>query len=85
MPPTVVAKYPMKEGVNTEYYGLYHMSTVNAYALLQKGKKVTTVRDYVTINARPQWNIMPGLQLKGQVGYRLSTGMDKDDQDPSPR
>lgn len=82
MPPTVVAKYPMKEGVNTEYYGLYHMSTVNAYALLQKGKKVTTVRDYVTINARPQWNIMPGLQLKGQVGYRLSTGMDKDDQDP---
>ena len=81
-PTTVVAKYPRKEGVDRDYYGLYAQSTVNMLAELEHGTKVTTTRDYVTINARPQWNIMPGLTLKGQFGYRLSTGMDIKDQDP---
>ncbi|MBQ7517853.1 MAG: TonB-dependent receptor [Bacteroidales bacterium] len=81
-PTTVVAKYPAKEGVNRDYYGLYYQSTVNMLAELEHGTKVTTERDYVTINARPQWKIMDGLTLKGNFGYRLSSGMDKKDQDP---
>lgn len=81
-PTTVVAKYPGKEGVDRDYYGLYYQSTVNMLAELEHGTKVTTQRDYVSINARPQWKIIDGLTLKGNFGYRLSTGMDKKDQDP---
>ncbi|MCR4564670.1 MAG: SusC/RagA family TonB-linked outer membrane protein, partial [Bacteroidales bacterium] len=81
-PTTVVAKYPRKEGVDRDYYGLYYQSTVNMLAELEHGTKVTTQRDYVSINARPQWKIIDGLTLKGNFGYRLSSGMDKKDQDP---
>lgn len=81
-PTTVVAKYPRKEGVDRDYYGLYYQSTVNMLAELEHGTKVTTTRDYVSINGRLQWKIIPGLTLKGQFGYRLSTGMDVNDQDP---
>lgn len=81
-PPTIQSKYPKKENDSREYYGMYYQSSMNGLAQLEKGTRKTTIRDYVSINARPQWNIMPGLQLKGQVGYRLSTGMDKTDRDP---
>ncbi len=82
MPANIVAKYPRKEGFDTDYYGYYIASYMNAYAQAERGQVDTHIRDYVTINARPQWNIMPGLTLKGQVGYRLSTGMDKTNRDP---
>lgn len=82
MPRNIVAKYPAKEGVNTDYYGYYYGSTINALAELERGTLTTSVKDYVTINARPQWNIAPGLTLKGQAGYRLSTGMDKSNRNP---
>ncbi len=81
-PPTIMSRYPDKEGDKSEYYGMYYQSTMNGLAQLEKGTSVTTIRDYVSINARPQWNIIPGLTLKGQVGYRLSTGMDKKNRDP---
>jgi len=81
-PTTVVAKYPRKEGVDRDYYGLYYQSTVNMLAELEHGTKVTTTRDYISINCRPQWEIIPGLNLKGMFAYRLSTGMDLKDQDP---
>ncbi len=82
MPRNIVSKYPAKEGVNADYYGFYYGSTINALAEQERGTQTTNVRDYVTINARPQWNIIPGLTLKGQVGYRLSTGMTKENQNP---
>lgn len=82
MPRNIVAKYPRKEGTDIDYYGYYYGSTINALAELERGVMVTDTRDYVTINARPQWNIIPGLTLKGQVGYRLSTGMTKRNGDP---
>ncbi|MCQ2157919.1 MAG: TonB-dependent receptor [Bacteroidales bacterium] len=81
-PTTIVAKYPAKEGVDRDYYGLYYQGTVNMLAELEHGTKVTTQRDYVSINVRPQWKIIDGLTLKGNFGYRLSSGMDKKDQDP---
>ena len=82
MPANIVAKYPRKEGFETDYYGYYIASYMNAYAEAERGQLNTYVRDYVTINARPQWNITPGLTLKGQIGYRLSTGMNKTNRDP---
>ena len=82
MPANIVAKYPRKEGFTTDYYGYYIASYMNAYAQAERGQIDTHIRDYVTINARPQWTIADGLVLKGQVGYRLSTGMDKTNRDP---
>ncbi len=82
MPANIVAKYPRKEGFETDYYGYYIASYMNAYAQAERGQFDTSIRDYVTINARPQWTIADGLVLKGQVGYRLSTGMDKTNRDP---
>ena len=82
MPANIVAKYPRKPGFDTDYYGFYIASYMNAYALAERGQINTHIRDYVTINARPQWTIADGLVLKGQIGYRLSTGMDKTNRDP---
>ncbi len=81
-PTTVVAKYPSKEGSPLDYYGLYYQSNVNILAELEHGTHVTTTRDYVTINARPQWKLSPEVTIKGQLGYRLSSGMDKNNRDP---
>lgn len=79
-PPTLVAKYPRKEGQkeNYDYYGVY-FEWMNPLANLERGTMVESVRDYVTINARPTWHITPELTLKGQVGYRIASGMDKKD------
>ena len=79
-PPTLVSKYPAQEGQKPgyDYYGIY-FEWMNPLANLERGTMRASVRDYVTINARPTWHILPGLTLKGQVGYRISTGMDKED------
>lgn len=81
-PPTLVSKYPRKEGqkpgYDYYYYGVY-FEWMNPLANLERGTQVESVRDYVTINARPTWHIIPGLTLKGQVGYRIASGMDKKD------
>ena len=79
-PPTLVSKYPRKEGQKPgyDYYGVY-FEGMNPLANLERGTQVESVRDYVTINARPTWHIIPGLTLKGQVGYRIASGMDKKD------
>ena len=79
-PPTLVSKYPRKEGQKPgyDYYGVY-FEWMNPLANLERGTQVESVRDYVTINARPTWHIIPGLTPKGQVGYRIASGMDKKD------
>ena len=79
-PPTLVSKYPRKEGQKPgyDYYGVY-FEWMNPLANLERGTQVESVRDYVTINARPTWHIIPGLTLKGQVGYSIASGMDKKD------
>ena len=79
-PPTLVSKYPRKEGQKPgyDYYGVY-FEWMNPLANLERGTQVESVRDYVTINARPTWHIIPGLTLNGQVGYRIASGMDKKD------
>ena len=79
-PPTLVSKYPRKEGQKPgyDYYGVY-FEWMKPLANLERGTQVESVRDYVTINARPTWHIIPGLTLKGQVGYRIASGMDKKD------
>lgn len=82
VPVNIVAKYPQREGTDMDYYGMYYQSTINPLAQMERGTVVATTKDYVSINARPQWNIMPGLTLKGQFGYRLSTGMEIKDQNP---
>ena len=75
-PPTVAGIYPRKEGQREDmvYYGIYQ-TVQNPLYNLQKGIKREEFKDYVTLNIRPTWYIIPELVLKGQVGYRLSSGL----------
>lgn len=77
-PPNIVSKYPKKEGQRDDYvyYGVYK-EFGNPLLNLEQGIKKESFRDYVTVNARPTWYVTPDLVLKGQVGYRLSSGLDR--------
>lgn len=80
-PPTVVAEFPRKEGQAADddyiYYGLYN-DIASPLINLREGTQRTATTDYVSINARPTWQITEQLTLKGQAGYRLSSGVTRD-------
>lgn len=75
-PPTVAGIYPQKEGSNYTYYGIFQQMW-NPLLNLQRGWREEKFRDYATINVRPVWHITPELVLKGQFGYRLSSGLNR--------
>ncbi len=80
-PPTIAAKYPEKaERPGYTYYGNYGESW-NPVANLEKGGFTERIRDEMLINLRPKWELIPGLNLKGQFSYRVSSGADKQDRD----
>lgn len=81
VPPNIIAKFPNKdENPGYTYYGIYGESW-NPVAMLEKGGKLGKTRDEALLNIRPQWNILPGLSLKGQASYRVASGLDKADQE----
>ncbi|HEY9262360.1 TonB-dependent receptor [Chitinophaga sp.] len=81
VPPNINSKYPDKaENPGYTYYGIYGESW-NPVAMLEKGGSLNKTRDEALINIRPQWNILPGLSLKGQASYRVASGLDKADQE----
>lgn len=81
VPPNINSRYPDKaENPDYTYYGIYGESW-NPVAMLEKGGSLNKTRDEALINIRPQWNILPGLSLKGQASYRVASGLDKADQE----
>ncbi len=81
VPPNVISKFPNKpDNPNYTYYGIYGESW-NPVAMLEKGGRLGKTRDEALLNIRPQWNILPGLTLKGQASYRVTSGIDKSDQE----
>ncbi|NIG53887.1 TonB-dependent receptor [Chitinophaga sp. Cy-1792] len=81
VPPNIISKYPDRaDNPGYTYYGSYGESW-NPVAMLEKGGRNSKTRDEALLNIRPQWNILPGLTLKGQASYRITGGIDKADQE----
>lgn len=80
-PPNVASKYPDKPArPGYTYYGTYGESW-NPVANTERGGLINRIRDEVLINLRPKWELLPGLLLKGQFSYRVSSGADKQNRD----
>ncbi|WP_341843670.1 TonB-dependent receptor [Chitinophaga caseinilytica] len=80
-PPNLASKFPDKpERPGYTYYGTYGESW-NPVANAERGGLINRIRDEVLINLRPKWELLPGLLLKGQFSYRVSSGSDKQNRD----
>lgn len=76
-PPTVVAKYPKRDGDPNDYYGNYGSSMRNPMAQVEKGGFMQNLSDDISVNLQPKWIIIPGLNLTGQFSYQVNTGVSK--------
>lgn len=73
IPPTVVDKYPLRSDGYQAYGNFSDM--LNPVAELERGGLAESRADNISINFQPQWEIAPGLRLKGQYLFRtISTG-----------
>ncbi|WP_316818566.1 SusC/RagA family TonB-linked outer membrane protein [Pedobacter nyackensis] len=76
-PPNIPVKYPNKETrPNYTYYGNYGESW-NPVANIEKGGERNTIKDDILLNLRPKWTVLPGLSVKGQFSYRVSSGVSR--------
>ncbi|CAL1517381.1 TonB-dependent receptor [Chitinophaga sp. MM2321] len=73
VPPTILAKYPQVEGVD-DIYGRY-VDIVNPLAYVEKGGKFSNEYAQSSINLQPKWEVIPGLNLRGQFSYRLNSDL----------
>lgn len=81
VPPNVIPRYPDKATrPDYTYYG-YFGESWNPVAMIERGGSITRQRDEVLINMRPQWQILPNLALNVQTSYRVTSGLDKNDQE----
>lgn len=80
-PPTIITKYPNKDvRPGYTYYGTYGESW-NPVAQLEKGGTSQSVNDQAQLNLRPKWTIIPGLDLKGQFSYQVTSGVYREKRD----
>jgi TonB-linked SusC/RagA family outer membrane protein len=80
-PPTIIKKFPNKESRPAyTYYGTYGESW-NPVAQLEKGGVAKSINDQALLNIRPKWTIIPGLDLKGQFSYQVTSGVSKQTRD----
>jgi len=80
-PPTIIKKYPNKSvRPGYTYYGTYGESW-NPVAQLERGGTAQSINDQSALNLRPKWTIIPGLDLKGQFSYQVTSGVSKQNRD----
>jgi TonB-linked SusC/RagA family outer membrane protein len=73
IPPNIVGKYPARAD-GYQAYGIYG-EMLNPIAELERGGYTLSKDDDININFQPQWDIIPGLKLRGQYLFRtFSTG-----------
>lgn len=71
IPPTIVAKYPLrKDGL--ESYGNFGQME-NPVAELEKAGYSRVMDDNINVNFQPQWEIIPSLKLRGQYLFRVES------------
>ncbi|WP_160715757.1 TonB-dependent receptor [Chitinophaga solisilvae] len=73
VPPTILPKYPQKEGA-ADIYGRY-VDIVNPLAYAEKGGRFINEYGQSSINLQPKWEVLPGLNLRGQFSYRLNSDL----------
>ncbi|MBC9915197.1 TonB-dependent receptor [Chitinophaga varians] len=73
VPPTILPKYPQKEG-SADIYGRY-VDIVNPLAYAEKGGRFVNEYGQSSINLQPKWEVIPGLNLRGQFSYRLNSDL----------
>lgn len=71
VPPTVVAKYPVRSDGLVSYGDFGEMQ--NPLAELERGGYNQGKDDYVNVNFQPQWQILPSLRLKGQYLFNITS------------
>lgn len=71
VPPTILPKYPVKDGAPV-IYGRY-VDIVNPVAYAEHGGKAANEYGQSSINLQPKWEVLPGLNLRGQFSFRLNS------------
>ena len=71
IPPTVVAKYPVRPDGLISYGDFGDME--NPLAELERGGYSQGKDDYINVNFQPQWEILPSLKLKGQYLFNVES------------
>jgi TonB-dependent starch-binding outer membrane protein SusC len=71
VPPTILPKYPQKDGAPI-IYGRY-VDIVNPVAYAEHGGRAANEYGQSSINLQPKWEILPGLNLRGQFSFRLNS------------
>lgn len=71
VPPTILPKYPEQPGAPA-IYGRY-VDIVNPLAYAEVGGSTKYESMQSSINLQPKWEVLPGLNLKGQFSYRLNS------------
>ncbi len=73
LPPTVLPKYPKEEDWPI-IYGRY-ADIVNPIAYFEQGGHIK--KDYAqsSVNLQPRWEVLPGLNIKGQFSFRLKSNV----------
>jgi TonB-linked SusC/RagA family outer membrane protein len=78
-PPTILPKYPEKEGVPT-IYGRY-VDIVNPLAYAEKGGVRNYESGQTSINLQPRWEVFKNFNVKGQFSFRLNSDANRDVRD----
>jgi TonB-linked SusC/RagA family outer membrane protein len=71
VPPTILPKYPAKDGAPV-IYGRY-VDIVNPVAYAEHGGRMTNEYGQSSINLQPKWEVFPGFNLRGQFSFRLNS------------
>ena len=79
VPPTILPKYPEKEGAPT-MYGRY-VDIVNPVAYAEHGGQAANEYGQSSINLQPKWEVLPGLNLRGQFSFRLNSDVTRTTRD----
>jgi TonB-linked SusC/RagA family outer membrane protein len=79
VPPTILPKYPAKDGAPV-IYGRY-VDIVNPVAYAEHGGKAANEYGQSSINLQPKWEVLPGLNLRGQFSFRLNSDVTRTTRD----
>ncbi len=79
LPPTILPKYPKEDG-KPAIYGRY-ADIVNPLAYAEVGGNLKYEFAQTNINLQPKWEIIPGLNLKGQLSFRLNSDIYRQNRD----
>ena len=68
--PTVLPRYPDRDG--KQFYGTF-LDLANPLAVIEQNGYRRWRDDLTSINIQPKWEVMPGLNLRGQFNYRVNS------------